>query len=135
MKNSSTAGLSILAGGLAFVGSLGAADLLVNGSFEDGPGVGWIGFFGTYSYSAAYYAGPPIPASENPGASYSWKHGVNNDDFSAPLVQTVLLSPTIADGDVDAGRGTYKFSAWMASYTDPERPYVTLQFLDGAQNP
>jgi hypothetical protein len=136
MKTSSTAGLSILAGGLAFAGSLGAADLLVNGSFEEGPGVGWVGFFGTYSYSAAYYAGPPIPDSENPGASYSWKHGLNNDDFSVPLLQSVQLSPTVSDGDVDAGRGTYRFSAWMASYTDnPDRPYVTLQFLDAAQNP
>jgi len=26
--------------------------------------------------------------------------------------------------------GTITFSAWMASYTDPERPYVTVQFFD-----
>ena len=88
----STAGLSILAGGLAFVGSaghLGAVDLLVNGSFEEPPAVGWTGSFGTYNFSAAYFAGPAIPAGENPGALYSWRHGIGDSDFSGPLTQKV----------------------------------------------
>src|SRR5436190_23900200 len=40
MKSRNTMGLSILAGGLAFVGSANAVDLIVNGSFEDGQNVG-----------------------------------------------------------------------------------------------
>jgi hypothetical protein len=128
-------GLSILAGGLAFVGSANAADLIVNGSFEDG-GVGWVGTFGTYNYSAAYYAGPPVPASENPGSSYSWRHGLPDGTFGGPLIQDVNLSPTLNTSDIDAGRSVYVLSAWMASYTsDPERPYVTVQFYDQTAAP
>src|SRR5437867_4966386 len=112
MKTSSTMGLSILAGGLAFVGSANAVDLIVNGSFESGPGVGWVGYFQTYNYSAAYYSGPPIPASEDPGDNYSWRHGIANFDYSGPLTQQVNLAPTVSETDIDAGRGTYTFSAW-----------------------
>ncbi|HXI51319.1 MAG TPA: hypothetical protein VNH84_07435, partial [Candidatus Saccharimonadales bacterium] len=132
-----TAGLSILAGGLVFAGSAAATDIIVNGSFEDGPGVGWIGDFGTYNYTPeqAYYSGPPIPASENPGSFYSWRHGLTATDFSGPLTQSVLLSAAATDADIDAGRGTFVFSAWLASYTDPERPYVTVQFMDASMAP
>ena len=88
-------GLSILAGGLSFVGAANATDLIVNGSFElpsDGSlnwapeghcgdwggnvctggsstcanALGWQ-CFSQYNFSLAYYDGPPIPASENPG--------------------------------------------------------------------
>jgi len=130
---SNTAGLSILAGGLAFVGSVNAADLIVNGSFEDPPGTGWVGGFGTYNYSAAYFAGPPIPESESPGANYSWRHGVSDTDFSGPLIQAVNLEPSVSASDIDAGRGQFTLSAWLASYTaNPERPYVTVQFFDSS---
>ena len=123
-------GLSILAGGLAFVGSAHAVDLIVNGSFENEVG-GWSGAFGTYNYSFTYYAGPPVPAAENPGSLYSWRHlQVQGAVNSGPLTQNVNLTPTLAEGDIDAGRGVFVFSAWMASYTDPERAYVTLQFYD-----
>src|SRR5262245_55109697 len=101
------AGLSILAGGLAFVGSARATDLIVNGSFEDGPGGGWVGDFGTYNYSAAYFAGPPIPASENPGEVYSWRHGLSGTDFSGPLTQVVDLTSAISIEEIDGGRGAY----------------------------
>src|SRR5436190_16977390 len=101
MKASNTIGLSILAGGLAFVGSANAVDLIVNGSFEaegrtaGGSALtGWSGFMGTYSHDGeAYYAGPPIPASEVPGAVYSWQHravaGVNGLGGVAQVTQTV----------------------------------------------
>ena len=133
MKSNNTMGLSILAGGLAFVGSANAVDLIVNGSFESGPGAPWVGFFGTYNFSATYYSGPAIPQSEAPGDNYSWKHGVNNDDFSRPLTQQVDLLGGASAADIDAGRGSYAFSAWMASYSaNPERPYITLQFFDAS---
>jgi hypothetical protein len=62
MRRKNRMGMSILAGGLAFVGTANATDLIVNGSFED-PSAGWIGTFGTYNFSAAYFSGPAIPAS------------------------------------------------------------------------
>jgi hypothetical protein len=137
MNNSSRRGLSILAGGLAFVGSANSADLIVNGSFEEGPGVGWVGHFRTYNYSAAYYRGPAIPESENPGSSYSWQHGIASGDYTGPCVQTVDLTAGASAGDIDAGRAQFTFSAWMASYgnpgSNPERPYVTMQFFDAAR--
>jgi len=136
MNNNSRRGLSILAGGLAFVGAANATDLIVNGSFEEGAGVGWVGAFGTYNYSAAYYAGPPVPESENPGGSYSWRHGLGDNDFTGPLSQNVSLLSALSAGDIDAGRGVYAFSAWMASYTqNPDRPYATVQFFDSTSAP
>jgi hypothetical protein len=131
--------LSILAGGLAFVGSAHAADLIVNGSFEDGPGVGWVGHFRTYNFADAYYRGPAIPETEGPGGLYSWQHGIVSGDYSGPCTQTVDLSAGASAADIDAGRGQYTFSAWLASYgnpnSNPERPYVTVQFLDAASAP
>jgi hypothetical protein len=135
MNTNSRKGLSILAGGLAFVGSANATDLIVNGSFEEGS-VGWTGAFGTYNYSAAYFAGPPVPAAEIPGDNYSWRHGVGENDFSGPLTQSVNLLPTLSATDIDTGRGIFAFSAWMASYTqNPDRPYVTVQFFDVTSAP
>ena len=127
MKTNGSMGLSILAGGLAFVGSASAVDLVVNGSFEESGG--WNGSFGTYSYSAVYWAGPAVPASENPGNNYSWRHA-GPGGISEPLAQMIDLAGGASAGDIDASRGVYTFSAWMASYTqNPERPYVTAQFF------
>jgi hypothetical protein len=145
MKTSNTLGLSILAGGLAFVGSANAVDLIQNGSFEIEGRVpsgsvltGWSGFMGTYNHSGeAYYFGPGIPDSENPGAVYSWQHravaGVNGPAGVAQVTQTVDLTTAVTAADIDAGRGRYTFSAWLASYTDnPEQPYLTVQFFNGS---
>jgi hypothetical protein len=45
-------GLSILAGGLSFVGSANAIDLIINGSFEN-PNAGEWKYFYPYNYSQA----------------------------------------------------------------------------------
>src|SRR3954470_17075221 len=66
-------GLSILAGGLSFVGAANAMDLIVNGSFESANAGEWK-FFSTYNYSAQYFTGAAIPGTETPGSKYSWKH-------------------------------------------------------------
>src|SRR5467141_870887 len=116
---SHTAGWAILAGGLAFVGSANAVDLIVNGSFEAGEGVGWVGHFKTYNFSAAYYRGPAIPASENPGDLYSWQHGIAAGNYSGPCVQTVDLTAGASAADIDGGHGQFTFSAWLASYGQP----------------
>ena len=133
-----TMGLSILAGGLAFIGSASATDLIVNGSFEiplGDPGAGWTGHFRTYNFSAAYYAGPAIPASESPGDNYSWQHGSADGVYTEPCLQMVDLTQGVPAAEIDAGRGQYVFSSWLASYTDnPDQPYVTLTFLDGVSN-
>ncbi len=147
MKSSSTLGLSILTGGLAFVGSANAIDLIVNGSFEVDGRVnggsalaGWTGFMGTYNHSdEAYYSGPAIPAAEMPGAVYSWQHrataGANGPAGVPQVTQTVNLTTAVTSTDIDAGRGQFTFSAWLASYTDnPEQPYLTLEFLDAVSN-
>ena len=150
MKNKkSRLGLSILAGGLSFVGAANATDLIVNGSFElpsDGSfnwapaghcgdwggnvctggsstcanALGWQ-CFSQYNFTLAYYDGPPVPASENPGNFYSacqatawtdWSHfttpqseagfmGLNMAQYAAS--ETVMLTDAVLASDIDGG--------------------------------
>ncbi len=157
-------GVSILAGSLAFVGAANAIDLIQNGSFEntiggspsyncreDGTDAGWVGLVSCINYSFAYFDGPPIPASENPGHDYAWKlqsaagayqsfvTPTNIADFlqydlKYALKQTVNLTNAASSADLDAGRGQYTFSAWLASYgkphSNPEQPFLDLRFFD-----
>ena len=182
-------GLSILAGGLSFVGAANATDLIVNGSFEnpsDGSGnsgghcgdfsgnlctggastctgaLGWQSF-AQYNFSQAYYDGPAIPASENPGSYYSFRQAAGWSEwqnFTTPMnpttfldltmpqyaaSETVTLTDAVSGSDIDAGLGLYTFSAWLASYNAtyepvpyPEQPYLVLQFFStptGKPNP
>ena len=75
-----------------------------------------------------------MPLSENPGNTWSWQHGIASGNYTGPCTQTVDLTSATSAADIDAGRGQFTFSAWLASYgqpnADPERPYVTVQFLD-----
>ena len=58
-------GLSILAGGLSFVGAANATNVFNNSSFENPQGVNdWQGYYSTYTYSQAYYTGPAVPDSD-----------------------------------------------------------------------
>ena len=133
-------GLSILAGGLAFVGSANAVDLVVNGSFETSGG--WTGTFGTYTYNPGdkYYRGPVVPASELPGSRWSWRHA-GPGGISEPLTQTVNLLGGATPAEIDSNQANFVFSAWMAGYgqtaggaqrADPERTLITLQFFDAS---
>lgn len=145
-------GLSIIAGGLSFVGSAHAIDLIVNGSFENPNGGEWK-YFNTYNYSQAYFTGPAVPASENPGNLWSWQHGSDfgawanfvtptneADHLQYNLIyadsQTVNLTNALIGSAIDAGSGQYIFSSWLASYgngddaPDPEQPYLVLRFFD-----
>jgi len=151
MNKTSRRGLAILAGGLSFVGSANAIDLIVNGSFETGTN-GWL-YFNTYNYSQAYFTGPPVPASEVPGSIWSWEHPSASgawDNFVKPTnevdhlqynlqwanSQTVNLTNALTGSAIDAGLGRYAFSSWLASYgqphQNPEQPYVVLRFFDTA---
>ena len=145
-------GLSILAGGLSFVGSANALDLIVNGSFET-PNAGEWKNFAQYNYSPQYFTGSPIPASEGPGTFFSWKHASANgawNNFATPTTeanhllnnlqyansQTVNLTNALTGTAIDAGLGRYSFSSWLASYgqpgANPEQPYLVLRFFDNA---
>src|SRR5215472_843443 len=85
----SSLGLSILAGGLSFVGSANAIDLIVNGSFENANAGEWK-YFNTYNYSQAYFIGAPVPASENPGNIWSWQHGSAYGSWNSFVTPTNL---------------------------------------------
>jgi hypothetical protein len=145
-------GLSIIAGGLSFVGSASAVDLIVNGSFENPNGGEWK-YFNTYNYSQAYFIGPAVPGSENPGTTWSWQHGSvfgswanfvtptnEADHLQFNLIyansQTVNLTNALTTAAIDGGLGQYTFSSWLASYgqpsSNPEQPYLVLRFFDNA---
>jgi hypothetical protein len=146
-------GLSILAGGLSFVGAANATDLLTNGSFEtsyDSPDGGWQFFTQYNSSTQAYYDGPAIPASENPGTYYSacqsmadtdWGHFTTPNSwdymfsfaFEYAASQRVDLTTAVSPADIQAGLGQYTFSAWLASFNgNVEQPCVYLQFFSNA---
>ena len=145
-------GLSILAGGLSFVGGASAVDLIVNGSFENSNAGEWK-YFNTYNYSSAYFTGPPVPASENPGTKWSWQHASTfgawtnfvtplnvTDLLQSDLVyadsQTVNLTNALTGSAVDASLGRFAFSSWLASYgkpsSNPEQPFLVLRFYDSS---
>jgi hypothetical protein len=151
MKKRSKMGLSILAGGLSFVGSANAVDLIINGSFEtvigtisayncftDGTELGWNGTVSCIAYGYNYFSGPVIPASEGPGDDYSWNQdgdSTHTTGYTIPLTQTVDLTAGASAANIDSGQGQYTFSAWMSSYTlQNDQPYLTLQFFDANTN-
>src|SRR5207244_8877607 len=127
-------GVAILAGGLSFVGTANAVDLILNGGFEsviggtpqyggrtDGTEAGWNGIVSSLPYSGAYYSGPAIPASEGPSAFHSWRHQsavgayslftTPTADLSYVTVysfkQSVNLTNGLSGADIDAGRSQY----------------------------
>lgn len=142
-------GLAILSGGLAFVGSASAEELLLDGSFENtvassnpvikvggvanpGVGQGW-STFSTYLYSTQY----TLPGPDNSGAGFlrpyaSGVYGITQS--SENTYQTVsLLTGTLTPAKIDAGQATYTMSAWFSSYlTQGDYNELTLQFLDDA---
>jgi hypothetical protein len=151
MKTRSTIGLAIIAGGLSFVGTANAIDLILNGSFEavtggssaynchtDGTLAGWDGTISCIAYGYNYFSGPVIPASENPGSAYSWNQDGDpghSSGYTNALTQTVNLTAGASAANIDLGRGQYTFSAWMASYTlQDDQPYLTLSFFDAGSN-
>ncbi|MBI3853222.1 MAG: hypothetical protein HY298_23475 [Verrucomicrobia bacterium] len=166
MKTKFRMGASILAGGMAFIGNVNAIDLIQNGSFDtliggasayggrrDGMEAGWDGIVSSisHSWSVAYYDGVTIPAAENPGSHYAWRHQSAVDAYALfvtptnltdhlqynlkyALKQTVNLTNALSGTDIDANRGQYTFSAWLASYgkphSNPEQPFLNLRFFD-----
>ena len=145
-------GLAVLAGGLAFVGSAEATELITDGSFEntspssnpvvkvggsDNPGVGggW-STFSTYLYSTLYTM--PGPAGSGlqflrpyPSGTYGITHSSTNVAQTVSLTATTTLTP----GRIDAGLGRFTLSAWFCTYVgDNDYSDLTLQFLDASTN-
>jgi len=142
-------GLAILSGGLAFVGTASATELLLDGSFENAVdtsnpiikvggvpnpavGQGW-STFSTYLYSTQYTM--PGPVNSGVGFLRPYATGVGGIAQSSDNVfQTVsLLTGTLTAAKIDAGQASFTMSAWFSSYlTQGDHSELTLQFLDEA---
>lgn len=151
-RNGSTKrmGMAILSGGLAFVGSTGATELIQDGSFENieassspivkvggkanpGIGEGW-STFSTYLYSTQY----TMPGPENSGANYLRPYAPGAGGIprsSTEVTQRVSLTSgtTLTPAKIDAGQGKYTMSAWFSSYLlQGDYSDLTLEFLNDA---
>jgi hypothetical protein len=148
MKNRrSKLGLSIIAGGLSFVGSASATDIVIDGSYEsstnnsittkkftggnDTAGIdgGWT-HFSTYAYIAGYtQAGPP-------GSGQVYLRPYNDSIGSSVVGQTNSLTRAITTAQIDGSQGQFNLSAWFSTYHG-QNDYsdLTLQFLDAAFAP
>ncbi len=144
-------GLAVLTGGLAFVGSVEATELLVDGSLEnttnssnplvrlggtENPGLdgGW-SLFSSYLYSSNY-AGP---APEGAGLQFlrpypSGTYGITQS--STNLTQWVSLTngTSLTPAKIDNGDGQFTVAAWFCTYRgDNDNSTLTLSFLDDSE--
>lgn len=142
MKQRNTKGLAILAGGLAFVGTAQAIDLIIDGSFENttgtgivrnggtanpGVGGGWT-TFSTYLYSTEYANAGPAGCGLQFLRPYAPSQSITQ---SVSLTASTSLTPT----DIDGGQGRYKVSAWFSSYlTQGDYSVLTVDFLDASSS-
>lgn len=147
-RSAITRGVSILAGGLAFVGTADATELIIDGSFENteassnpvvrvggkanpGVGGGW-STFSTYLYSTLY----TLLGAINSGVQFlrpypSGMYGITQS--SQVVTQTVSLTATttLTPAKIDSGLGRYSMAAWFSSYlTQGDFSDLTLDFLD-----
>lgn len=144
-------GLAILAGGLAFVGSADATELIGDGSFENtaatsspivksggtaNPGVngGWSPF-STYLYSTLY----TLPGPAGSGAQFLRPYAPDNTTSKSSQTVTQLVSltatTTLTPAKIDGGQGRFTMSAWFSSYlVQGDYSDLTLQFLDDSRN-
>src|SRR5262245_18917606 len=146
-RSTSRMGLAVLTGGLAFVGSASATELIVDGSFENtvpssnpvvkvggthepAVGGGWT-LFSTYLYSTLY----TLPGPANSGLQYlrpyaSGTYGITQS--SQVMTQTVnLVTSSLTGAEIDQGLGEYTMSAWFSSYlTQGDFSTLTVEFLD-----
>jgi hypothetical protein len=147
--NKTTLGLSILAGGLSFVGAANGMDLIIDGSYESAtnnyvstsPPIGLGGTYGagidagwtpftTYSYSSGYTQTGPA------GSGAVYLRPYNDSGGSQTVSQTVSLTRAITPGQIDASNGQFTLSAWFSTYKN-QNDYsdLTLEFLDQYQSP
>jgi hypothetical protein len=145
-------GLAVLSGGLAFVGSASAAEILVDGGFENtvasssgtvkvggatdpAVGGGW-STFSTYLYSTQYTQTPPTGFGQAflrpyPSGTFGITRSSDNVQQRVSLTNGTTLTPT----KIDAGQGTFRMAAWFAGYRDhQDYSDLTLEFLDAEGN-
>ena len=118
-------GLSILAGGLSFVGAANAIDIVIDGGYEsstnnlsgivgqggnDAAGIngGWTSF-ATYTYSAGYTQTGPTGSGQVYLRPYAASGGVPASRQSVSQVDS--LTPAITTAQIDASQGQYTASA------------------------
>ncbi len=136
-------GLAILAGGLSFVGSASALDIVIDGSYEtsltnlvgivgtggdSGAGIdgGWTAFT-SYAYSANYTQAGPSGSGQVYLRPYSPNQTVSQIDS---------LTRAITTAQIDGSQGQYNVSAWFSTYHgNNDYSDLTLQFLDEFQAP
>src|SRR5215472_12761050 len=135
-------GLAALAGGLSFVGTAQAIDLIIDGSFENTTGTGivrnggnpnlavgsgWSGFT-TYLYSTEYANAGPTGSGIQFLRPYAPYQSVTQ---WVSLTASTGLTPTAIDG----GQGRYTISAWFSSYlTQGDYSTIVVSFLDASSN-
>jgi hypothetical protein len=147
MKNRrSKLGLSIIAGGLSFVGSASAIDIVIDGSYEsstnslsgvigvggnDAAGIdgGWT-HFSSYAYSANYTQPGPT------GSGQVYLRPYDSGGGSSFVTQTNSLTRAITTAQIDGSQGQFILSAWFSTYLG-QNDYsdLTLQFLDASFAP
>jgi hypothetical protein len=147
-------GLAALAGGLAFVGSAEAVELVIDGGFEntaDAPGFTTVGIgglthpgvnggwsiFSTYKYSTSY----TMPLTNGIGANIggaqflrpypAGAYGVNNSSQTVTQLVSLTATTTLTPAKIDAGLGAFTMSAWFSTYLN-QNDYsdLTLTFQD-----
>ena len=145
-------GLAVLAGGLAFVGSAEATELITDGSFENtspssnpvvkvggsanpGVGGGW-STFSTYLYSTLY----TLPGPAGSGAQFlrpypSGTYGITQSSQTMTQLVSLTASTTLTPAKIDSGLGRFTLSAWFSSYlAQGDYSDLTLEFLDDSNN-
>ena len=151
------AGLAVLAGGLAFVGTADATELILDGSFENttpssssivgiggkanpGVGGGW-SIFSTYLYSTQYALpltnglGVAIGGTEFLRPYASGSSGINNSSQTVTQTVSLTASTTLTPAQIDAGQGDYTMSAWFSTYINQaDYAEMTLTFMDASTN-
>ncbi|HAB16449.1 MAG TPA: hypothetical protein DCE44_08360 [Verrucomicrobiales bacterium] len=146
-------GLAVLTGGLAFVGTTRATELIQDGSFENTSpssnpvvkvgglpdpevGQGW-STFSTYLYSTQY----TLPGPVGSGVGYlrpypSGTYGITQSSTESHQTVSLTAGTTLTPSKIDAGQGQYNMSAWFSSYlTQGDYSDLTLQFLGDADEP
>jgi hypothetical protein len=147
-RSSRKMGLAVLAGGLAFVGGVEAAEVILDGSFENttpssspivkvggkpspGVGEGW-STFSTYLYSTTY----TLPGPANCGVQFLRPYppsstGITQSSTNVYQVVDLTAGTSLTAADIDGGQGKYTMSAWFSSYlTQGDYSDLLLEFLN-----
>jgi hypothetical protein len=143
-------GMAVLSGGLAFVGSSSAAELIIDGSFENtiasssgtvkvggaanpAVGAGW-STFSTYLYSTQYTQTPPAGFGQAFLRPYpSGLYGITRSSDTVQQRVSLTTGTTLTPAKIDAGQGLFRMAAWFSGYrTHEDYSDLTLEFLDAS---